>query len=119
MLILKAGKFVYNWTMMKPRMFFNFEDIFASIIFFYIFSIGLTAFYMFNSFKIQIEYLELFKHIIKYFLWIYYYALIHVIGHQSSTMSIQEDMINKPYRPIPSGRISQLETRILFIIHII
>lgn len=46
-------------------------------------------------------------------LWIWLILLTFCVSNQASTQSLIEDQVNKPWRPIPSSRISVKQARIL------
>ncbi|KAK7916919.1 UbiA prenyltransferase [Apiospora marii] len=45
------------------------------------------------------------------FLYVWLCLLIHQLSNQSAVGAPEEDALNKPYRPIPAGRISQSQAR--------
>jgi 4-hydroxybenzoate polyprenyltransferase len=52
------------------------------------------------------------------FLWVWLNVLVFSISNQRSQESVDEDRINKPWRPIPAGRISEAQARVALIIAI-
>ncbi|MCJ1424508.1 hypothetical protein MMC29_002396 [Sticta canariensis] len=49
------------------------------------------------------------------FLWTWVNVLIFDLANQRLTASVTEDSINKPWRPLPSGRITELQARRLLL----
>ena len=49
-------------------------------------------------------------------LWVWASLLPSVIGNQRSTGAIQEDRLNKPWRPLPTGRLSPLAAKKLMLV---
>lgn len=48
--------------------------------------------------------------------WIWMNLLPFDIGNQRSSSAIAEDLLNKPWRPLPSGRLTQKQARIIMIV---
>lgn len=59
--------------------------------------------------------LNIVRNIPTMFLWIWLNVLVLSISNQSSPNGIVEDKINKPWRPIPSGRVDLLQARKLLL----
>ncbi|KAI0885723.1 UbiA prenyltransferase family-domain-containing protein [Annulohypoxylon maeteangense] len=49
------------------------------------------------------------------FLWVWAHLLPFAINNQRAPLSIIEDLVNKPWRPIPQGRISPSQARVLML----
>jgi UbiA prenyltransferase family len=52
------------------------------------------------------------------FLWVWLHLLVFAVSNQRNPASITEDAHNKPFRPLPAGRITQVQAgRLLLVLH--
>jgi 4-hydroxybenzoate polyprenyltransferase len=60
--------------------------------------------------------INIFSQIPYVFVWLWFNLLLFNLANQRLPLSIKEDSINKPWRPIPSGRIDATRARVLIFV---